>query len=253
MARPNDLVAVLFDFLGTLAYIDGLAPDESIKAVLESLKRDGYPLAYDVFFPVYRESTLRHWKSRRGHEETYNKYWITDALKILGIEADPDGAMITRAVEAYFEPFHRNMRPLPGALETLRVLKERYRLGLISNFTHSPTIIGALDQLGMSPYFESVVISAEIGLRKPSSIIFEKAMTDLGLEEPEKIIFVGDDIDADIIGALKIGMMPVLISYCLKDDYRTRLARALEEMGDGELREIKEIRLLEELLEFLEV
>jgi putative hydrolase of the HAD superfamily len=253
MGENHNVEAVLFDFLGTLVCFERLTAEESIASVLESLRKDGCALDYEIFHPVYKESTERHWSSRRGYEETYNKYWITDALKALGIQADPEQAMITRAVEAYFEPFHQVMKPMPGALETLEALKGRYRLGLISNFTYSPTVVRALDELNMSQYLETVVVSADVGIRKPSPVIFQKAMTNLRLSEPGEVIFVGDDVDADIMGALRFGMIPILISYTLKDDYRARLAGALNAMEDGMARDVREIRLPPELLELPDI
>jgi len=253
MGKYKDIEAVLFDFLGTLVCFERLTVEESLASALQSLRRDGYPLDYEEFQPVYGESTRKHWSSRRDNEETYNKFWITDALKDMGIEIDPEDPIITRAVEAYFEPFHQVMKPMPGALDTLEKLKDRYRLGLISNFTHSPTVIRALDELGLSQYFETVVVSADLGLRKPSPVIFRKAMEELGLSDPGKVMFVGDDVDADIIGAIGFGMVPVLISYTLRDDYRTRLKQSLEALGDGHVKEVKEIRLPLELFELLDI
>lgn len=253
MGKYEDIEAVLFDFLGTLVCFERLTREESVDSVLESLRKDGCRLDYDQFESVYKETTERHWSSRRGYEETYNKYWIADSLRVLGVEADPDGPMITRAVEAYFEPFHNVMKPLPGALETLDALKSRYRLGLVSNFTYSPTVTRALEELGMNRYFETVVISADLGLRKPSSVLFDKAMADLRLNEPGKVIFVGDDVDADIVGALQSGMIPILISYTLRDDYRARLSSALTALGDGHATEVEEIKVPLELLKLLNI
>lgn len=253
MGKYGDVEAVLFDFLGTLVCFERLTREESVASVLESLRKDGCRLDDGQFEPAYNEATEKRWSSRRGYEETYNKYWIADSLRALGIEADPDGPMITRAVEAYFEPFHNVMKPLPGALETLDALKSRYRLGLVSNFTYSPTVTRALQELGMSRYFGTVVISADLGLRKPSAVLFEKAMADLQLSEPGKAIFVGDDVDADILGALKSGMIPILISYTLRDDYRARLSSALTALGDGHATEVEEIKVPLELLKLLNI
>lgn len=253
MGEHRGIEGVLFDFLGTLVCFERLTVEESLFSVLESLRRDGCPLDYHEFQPVYRESTQRHWNSRRNYEETYNKYWIADALKEMGVEMDPEGPIITRAVEAYFEPFHQVMKLMPGALETLEKLEGKYRLGLVSNFTHSPTVTRALDELGLSRYLQTVVISADVGVRKPSPVVFKKAMEKLGLSDPGKVLFVGDDVDADIIGAIEVGMVPVLISYTLKDDYRTRLKLALKALGDGYAREVREIRLPLELFDLLDI
>jgi HAD superfamily hydrolase (TIGR01549 family) len=251
MGKYDDIEAVFFDFLGTLIYFERLTVEESIKSILDSLKNDGLPFDYDTFYPPYKDTTQRYWDSRRGDEELYNKFWIADTLKALDVEVDPNGPVISRAVEAYFEPFHQVMKPIPGALETLKALIGRYRVGLISNFTYSPTVVRALTETGLDSYMETVVISADLGLRKPNPMIFRTAMQNLELTDPAKILFVGDDVDADIMGAVKAGMAPMLISYTLQDDYRTRLSRALESLGDGYPKEVDEIRLPIELLNLL--
>jgi putative hydrolase of the HAD superfamily len=56
--------------------------------------------------------------------------------------------------------------------------------------------------------FDAVVISAEVGMRKPEERIFRHAVEQLGLE-PEECVFV-DDLEANVTAAETIGMTGVL-------------------------------------------
>ena len=58
-----------------------------------------------------------------------------------------------------------------------------------------------LYQLG--PYFETIVLSSQVGVKKPNSRIFARALSDLNVK-PEKAVFVGNDMEADMLGASKL-------------------------------------------------
>jgi HAD superfamily hydrolase (TIGR01509 family) len=101
---------------------------------------------------------------------------------------------LARAV--VFPPHHR---PL------LRALRERYRLAVVSNFDYTPTAHLILDREEVSSLFEVVVISADVGWRKPSPVIFETALRRLGVDA-SRALFVGDRPDIDVSGSRAIGM-----------------------------------------------
>jgi len=87
----------------------------------------------------------------------------------------------------------------------LRSLAGRYRLGLVSNFDHAPTARRILDEHGIARAVQSVVISAEIGRRKPHAALFETALRELHVPA-SRALFVGDTIADDVRGALGVGM-----------------------------------------------
>jgi putative hydrolase of the HAD superfamily len=81
-------------------------------------------------------------------------------------------------------------------------------VGLISNWDRRLRRI--FDGLGLMPMLDTVVSSAEVGLRKPDPRIFELACARVGAE-PSECAHVGDHEYADIIGAEAVGMQAVLI------------------------------------------
>ena len=91
---------------------------------------------------------------------------------------------------------------LPSLLKTL---SNYFQLGIVSNYPDSYPIISILEKFDLIKYFNSIIISGDIGYVKPSSIIFEKSLQEINCQSYEAL-FVGDNWYMDIIGASKIGM-----------------------------------------------
>lgn len=79
------------------------------------------------------------------------------------------------------------------------------RLGLCSNFTHSETALGILEEAGLAVHLDAVVISDAVGYRKPRQEIFRAALRALDVA-PSEALHVGDNLRADIGGAGAVGM-----------------------------------------------
>jgi putative hydrolase of the HAD superfamily len=104
------------------------------------------------------------------------------------------------------------MALLPGTAEMLEVLRSKYRLGLLSNFTHAPAVREALSRLKVDSYFDFILISGELGHRKPGAVVFSKLIEQFGMPK-QQIAYVGDDPVADIQGALDAGIQPIWTHY----------------------------------------
>jgi HAD superfamily hydrolase (TIGR01549 family) len=100
------------------------------------------------------------------------------------------------AKAAWFPPHH-------GAL--LSDLAPHYQLAVVSNFDYSPTARDILDEAGVAGLFAAVVISDEVGWRKPAPTIFVAALSRVGVTAAEAL-FVGDRADIDVLGAQRLGM-----------------------------------------------
>ena len=120
----------------------------------------------------------------------------------------------------------------------LETLSKNYKLGLLSNFDHAATLLELLDKFGIRPLFHKVIVSVEIGIRKPHPDIFLRMLEGLGVKA-EEAIFVGDDQKADLLGAKKLGMAVAWLN---------RKGKSLQE---GIPQPDYEIGSLNELLDFL--
>lgn len=97
----------------------------------------------------------------------------------------------------------------PVALSTLRKLRKTKSLGLVSNFDHPPHVRCCLAKYGMDEFFDTIVISGEVGVKKPDPTIFVPALQETGLN-PAEVVFVGDT-EEDMDAAKAAGIKPVLI------------------------------------------
>lgn len=87
----------------------------------------------------------------------------------------------------------------------LRRLARTHRLAVVSNFDYSPTALAILDAAGVREVFVAIVVSDQIGWRKPRPDIFRHALEATGAE-PARTLFVGDKAELDVAGAHGVGM-----------------------------------------------
>lgn len=98
-----------------------------------------------------------------------------------------------------------------GALETLVALRVRgLKTAIISN-GHTEVQSAKIEITGLRNNVDLVVISEDVGLRKPDPRIFQLAAERLGVT-PAGCIFVGDNPGADVIGAQASGMTGIFYS-----------------------------------------
>lgn len=87
----------------------------------------------------------------------------------------------------------------------LRRLARTHRLAVVSNFDYSPTALAILDAAGVREVFVAIVVSDQVGWRKPRPDIFRHALEATGAE-PARTLFVGDKAELDVAGAHGVGM-----------------------------------------------
>ena len=110
------------------------------------------------------------------------------------------------------ELFHRFGTPeawevYPEVREVLTALREQgLRLAVISNWDERLPLL--LERLGLTPFFDAVVTSSEVGVEKPDGRIFTEALRRLGVE-PGEALHVGDSPLDDVEGAIAAGMEAV--------------------------------------------
>ena len=94
-------------------------------------------------------------------------------------------------------------------LLTLKALKEQgFTLGLLTNLPSGVDTI--CENLGVQPYLDFIVTSAEAGAEKPNPAIFRLALERAGISAQEAV-HVGDQYRLDVVGARELGINPILI------------------------------------------
>jgi HAD superfamily hydrolase (TIGR01549 family) len=95
--------------------------------------------------------------------------------------------------------------------EAVRRIARHYRMGLLSNFDDAQCGREVLLDSGVADLFEAVIISAEVGLRKPNQRIYRQMLEMLQLDAAD-VLFVGDTPREDVQGPLLAGMHTAWIS-----------------------------------------
>ncbi len=134
------------------------------------------------------------------------------------------------AVADIYRREHRGNRALvPGARELLDALNGQARLGLITNNSVAEQF-DKLRTLNIAHYFDSIVISEDVGVTKPDKRIFEIALERLGATAPQTVM-VGDNLPVDIHGALNANIAAVWLNRS-RHEIKSKspaLARRLEQ------------------------
>ena len=145
-----------------------------------------------------------------GKEITARESLIS-TLGSVGVSA-PSEEILRKAVAESFVPEIEAVEALPGAGETLEMLRRRgIRLALLSNCTDGPYVVTVIRRLGWEGYFDPFVVSADIGVRKPLPEAFRPVL-DAWTVAPSEIAMVGDSLYHDVGGAERLSMQTIHIT-----------------------------------------
>jgi putative hydrolase of the HAD superfamily len=140
-------------------------------------------------------------------------------LRALGDSKTSDAA-IGDAVDELYRRYISDVTLKPGAASVLADLEQMgCRLAIVSNAAHAPFLEWALEAQGVRGHFSSVVVSAEVGVRKPRPEIFEAALRAVGARAGDAV-YVGNDYIKDVLGAKLVGMRAVWMPDAHAEDPR---------------------------------
>ncbi|MHA1916004.1 MAG: HAD family hydrolase [Promethearchaeota archaeon] len=144
----------------------------------------------------------------------------------------------------------------PTAISILETLKQSKKLALISNFDHPPHVYSILSDLNLKAYFDSIIISSEVGVKKPNPLIFSFALEQTRLNSNE-VCYIGDTKE-DMEAAIKANIYPILIQrnrsseYELIDDYYLEKSAIIQNDLEIDFKTICKITDLKELISFID-
>ena len=167
------------------------------------LKGLGIPSAHECH-EVYHPLNERLWKLYREEKITKDELNRTRFMKPLEHYGIHDIELADHLSEDYVYWSPRIVRLIPGTMELLEYLKPKYHLHLITNGFQEVQNT-KLSLSGMKPYFETLTVSEEVGVKKPNPEIFRYALRKANASAEESLM-IGDEMAVDIDGARAAGI-----------------------------------------------
>lgn len=119
-----------------------------------------------------------------------------------------------------------------------KLYEQGYYLGIISN-NSIRNVNYILKREGIENYFKKIIISEEVGERKPNLKIYLKAFEDIPKEEYEKILFVSDEILEDLLGVKILGVKTVWYEQEINNKWKKKEEILIE--PDYKIKSMKEL------------
>jgi FMN phosphatase YigB (HAD superfamily) len=219
--KSSTIRGVIFDLGSTLIDFDGdyaqVIPD-SLAAIADHFLAEGISLDRPEFISHFGQA-LKDYHNRRDDDHVeLSTYAIL--CEILGQFIDPlpeesvlrDGLTAMYAVsEVYWKPkvtMHTVLKQL---------FASGYKLGLLSNAGDEANVHRLIDNAGIREFFDPILISAALGIRKPDPRPFRQILEQWTLP-PEAVVMVGDLLEMDILGAQRTGIHNIWLHDGSKSD-----------------------------------
>ncbi len=164
------------------------------------------------FLKVYEPINLNYWKLYRNNQidkESLRYRRLKESFDAIKMIVHDD--MIHQLSEDYIINLPTYNHLFDGTLELLEYLKPNYHLHIITNgFQEAQD--KKMVQSKISNYFKTVTNSEIAGVKKPNPIIFDFALN-RAFADKKTSVMIGDNIEADVLGALNFGMDAICFNY----------------------------------------
>lgn len=155
--------------------------------------------SFEAFFSIYMPNNIELWAKYRNGEINRQTLIIERfryVFRPLGID---DQKEILKINDHFLKRTTLQTRLIPGAIELLEYLRPKYRLFILSNGFREVQSL-KLQNSGLAPFFERLILSEDACIQKPHKGIFDYALKTTNSRRTESMM-IGDSWDADILGA----------------------------------------------------
>ena len=214
MVTRRNIAAVSFDVANSVEDVHTSSETQlkAAKQISELLAKAGHSVPQDAI--SFRETLLERYRKYHARRlVTYREAPILD-FWTRHILPDVDQAVVRegldRLTEIWLYTWYERA-VIDGAAGALRSLRAAgVRLACISNTISGATTRSSLRKMGLED-LDSVVLSEEVGMRKPHEKVFLQAASELGVRA-DQVCHVGDQLARDVVGSIAAGYgMSVLI------------------------------------------
>ena len=175
-------------------------------------ERNGIPMELERFADTYRPINKKYWKLFREEKVTkadlrYKR--LKEAFVSLNCDASDE--LIHTLSEEYIAYLSGHNALFENALDVLAYLEQKYKLHIITN-GFEEVQFKKLKNSKLLPFFDQVVTSENVGVKKPDPRIFHYALEVAGASSHESMM-IGDNFEADILGAKNVGMRTIFCEF----------------------------------------
>ncbi len=168
-------------------------------------------ISLDTFLEYYIPINFKYWKLYQEEKITQQELRYSRFREVFDLLHYPiDDAKINLLAQEYIWYLPKFNHLFDGAIEILDYLKPKYNLHIITNGFHEVQE-GKLKNANIDHYFITITNSEKAGVKKPNPKIFEFAL-DLARTNKDKSVMIGDSMEADIEGALNVGLDAIFFS-----------------------------------------
>ncbi|MEW6569170.1 MAG: HAD family hydrolase [Chloroflexota bacterium] len=206
---------VIFDLGSTLIRFEGNwdeVLDQARQALVEALRQHGVGIDPQAFSAEFHRQMQAYYHERETEFIEFSTAYVLRTVLANFGHPDVPGEVVRRALRQMYAVSEAHWQPMPDAYTVLDGLQHAgYRLGLISNAGDEDNVQRLIDHARLRPYFDPVIVSAGIGLRKPNPAVFRGVLKAWRLR-PREVVMVGDTLGADILGAQNAGLHQIWLT-----------------------------------------
>ena len=176
----------------------------------EIFKEKDISISVKDFLAVYMPINFKYWELYRNDavsKEDLRYGRLKESFDSLKFETSD--VTINSIANDYIEYLPNNNHLLLDAMEVLEYLNKNYKLHIITN-GFEEVQHKKMKNSGILDFFQTVTTSEDAGVKKPHPDIFEKALKKSGAT-PIDSVMIGDNLEADIIGAEQFGLKVIHI------------------------------------------
>ena len=208
MQQLSGIKHIFFDLDHTLWDFD----TNSKKAYQFIFNKNEIDIDIDEFKRIYEPINHQYWKLYREEKITKKnlKYArLKEVFDILNYTISDE--LINQLADEYLENLSNYNTLFKGAIDLLNYLKPNYKLHIITNgFSEIQT--AKLENAKINHYFEQIITSESVLVKKPNPKIFFHAL-ELANAHTYESIMIGDNLEADVYGALNVGVKAIHCNF----------------------------------------
>ncbi len=206
--------------------------ENALKQLFNELGLETHIDSFDTFHEHYKENNARLWKeygAGKLTKEVLRNLRFEVTLKTFELH---DPYLIQQMSDGYIDVSPKQTALFPGAIDTLTQLKsDGYQMHIITNGFREVQFV-KIDNCDLTPYFDVIVCSEDVGVNKPDKQIFTHALTK-AKAQPSLSVMIGDDYEVDVSGAIHSGMHGIHFDpYNMFPDEHLVRIRSLSELPD---------------------